>query len=149
MKRTIWMLSIFLSLGCSTISHEYNKANYPDEIHIYKLPQFSNYFVRVKCEDVKNRPQASKTIITDKTDISRLYSLFEDEQNFTVEPDYDAVDSKILFEYRKKGLIINSICWTQTKLIQRNGKVYSYNKKVEDYLLSKKLIIVFTTDTIR
>lgn len=143
------MLSAFLIFGCSTMSHKDNKPDYPDEIVIYKIPQFTNYLVGVKCAEVKSRGGTSALIITDKKEIGIFYSLFEDAQNFVVDTFVTSIDSRILFEYRKKGKPIKNVCWANVKRIQKDGAIYTYNKAIEDYLLSKKLIIVFTTDTIK
>jgi uncharacterized protein YuzE len=113
----------------------------PDVINIYKLPQFKSYLVGVTCNRVKTIQGVSKTIISDKAEIKELVDLLEDSSNFKLYTDTADLDTRILIEYVTKGKVVKQICWSRTELIQMEGRIYSYDQKIEDYLLKKHLII--------
>lgn len=113
----------------------------PDVINIYKLPQFKSYLVGVTCDRVKTMQGVSKTIITNRAEMNELIALLEDSSNFKLYKDTAGLDSRILIEYVSKGKVVKQICWSQTELIQKEGLIYSYSQKIEDYLLKQKLII--------
>lgn len=127
----------FLSILSCRTSH----IAVPDALIIYKLPQFNSYLVSVSCEQVKMMKNVNKTVISDKAIIKEFVTLLEDNSNFKLYKDTSGIDSRILIEYIYKGKIINEICWSRTNLIQKGGRIYSYNQKIEDYLLKSKLII--------
>ena len=129
---------VFLLVGCATVKNTHTKM--PDEIHIYKLPQLNSYIVGVKCEKLKTYRGVSKIVLTEKKEIYELYSLFEDPNHFIEDTSFHEIDARILIEYVTEGQIIKSICWSNTRQIQKDGGVFLYKKEVEDYLLSKKLI---------
>ena len=137
-RNSFTLCLVLLLVGCATVRNSH--ARIPDEIHIYKLPQLNSYIVGVKCEKLKTYRGVSKIVLTEKKEIRELYSLFEDPRHFIEDSSSHEIDTRILIEYVTDGQIMKSICWSNTRQIQKDGGVFLYTKEIEDYLLSKKLI---------
>jgi uncharacterized protein YuzE len=135
------MIKTLVVILAITVACRAQRTPIPDEITIYKLPQFRSYLVGVTCNRVKEMEGVSKTRIKNKSEIRELIGLLEDSSNFNLYKDTTDIDSRILIEYVSKGKVIKQICWSRTELIQKEGKTYSYSQKIEDYLLKQKLII--------
>lgn len=94
-------------------------------------------------EDAKLR------IIKDRKKIGEFYTLFNNDANFTIDTSFHDIDSRIRIEFKSNGTIIEAICWSPTGLVERVGKVFRYNKNVEDFLLNEKLIIKVIKNWVR
>jgi len=130
-----------LTLGCKNISNFYTNDS-PDEIIVYKLPQYNKYFVDVKCEELKNRNGVTKIILNKKNDIRKFNEIFNNSENFKVDNSYSSIDSRIQFEIKKNGKILKTICWSNTKLIEVEGRVYRCLPIIDIYLMNTFGVIV-------
>jgi hypothetical protein len=43
-------------------------------------------------------------------------------------------------EFISENKVVKQICWSEVKMVQKDGKIYRYSKEIENFLLSKKLI---------
>ncbi len=53
------------------------------------------------------------------------------------------IDSRLAIEFKYKNNFTERFCWSQTKRIEKDGIVYTYNKKNEKFLLQNHLILRF------
>ena len=144
------LLSFFLilsSISCYSPKSMNKGLKALDEITIYSLSQYSRSLISVKCGDIKNWENCVIRKIKDKSDLREFSSIFQDESNFVADSTVRNLYSRILIECQSKCEIVKTYCWSNVKRISIDGEIFSYTKKVEDYLLCKKLILVIKDNT--
>lgn len=125
------------------------EQEHPDKAIIYSLDPFSEYSVAVYCDKIKTYSMGlDVTSIKDTAEINEMYSVLHDSHNFTLDSLVDKIDTRTQIDFLNNGRIIYSVCW-EPKLMEKEGLVYKYNKKVVDFLRKYKTIGMHRIDTTR
>jgi hypothetical protein len=143
------LLSLFSIFGFAQNSNLEIHRGYIDQMVDYKLNPLMTKIIAIRCEEISQ--MTGGTLITDTNEITELYGIMEDSKNFTLDTLYTrngSIDPRNRIDYLFKGAVVKSICIEQ-ELIEKDGNIYRYNKRVEDYLLSHKLIIKIIGDTLK
>lgn len=124
---------LFICLYFYLFNQFNSNSNQFDEIRIYSLSMYSNYLTRVPCDKLIEYEGLIQKRITDKKRIAIFQKALFDSNNFKLDSSR-WIDSRVRIEFKRSGNVVNTFCLSKTNLIEFNGKIYSYNEKVENLL---------------
>lgn len=107
---------------------------------IYYLDPLRTSLVSIPCERLKYIHDVKSKIISDKKHLSEAFDILNDRSNFAIDSTQKYLDSRIEIIFTSKDRIIETFCWLIPGRIKFGDYVYKYNEKVEDFLVSEKLI---------
>ncbi len=113
-------------------------------IKVYRLPFGFITSAQLNCNSIKSERYPHREYCTSNKKIIRQFrSLFNDKRNLLIQTAYNSISPLSLIElYSQDGELLGTICWSQTRMILFNDRVYSYSKPIEKLLLSIKAIYV-------
>jgi hypothetical protein len=118
---------------------------YPDNVLMYSMDLLTLTNVAVRCGDLHAQKYEGHflhfTEITDKNEIRKFISIFENKNNFNYRKDWYPPDVRTTFEYFNNGKW-NWVCFDNDgRCMERNDTVFETSKEVRKYLLSKNRMI--------
>jgi len=125
----LFMIFIFARCKISKIP----KQNSPYKIEIYVISNYKHYIVSVPCDDVKELYDYKKEV-TSKRDVKKIYAIFSDSTNLKLDTAFKTIDSKMSIQFIHNNRVVENICWSGINDIEKDGKIYTYNEKINNYI---------------